>query len=129
MISRRKFLILAGASAIATMLPLQISAKTLKSESMRRWAMVADVEKCTRCVKEFIERTGNEEVKPPCVVACDRENNVPDFEEKAIDPQWIRIAKFKNKYGDEFYAPLLCNHCENPPCAQVCLTQATFKRS
>ncbi|MEM1578901.1 MAG: 4Fe-4S dicluster domain-containing protein [Archaeoglobaceae archaeon] len=128
MISRRKFLILAGASAIATMLPLQISAKSVKGEKSRRWGMIADIEKCTECMEELIRRSGNKEVKPPCVVACDRENNVPEFEEKSIDPQWIRIAKFRSKYGDEFYAPLLCNHCENPPCAQVCLTQATFKR-
>jgi len=115
------------------MLPLQISAKSIgggvRGETKRRWAMVADIETCTDCMKELKKKTGNEEVKPPCVIACDRENNVPDFEEKEIDPQWMRIARFKNKFGDEFYVPLLCNHCENPPCAQVCLTQATFKRS
>ncbi|TDA28648.1 MAG: 4Fe-4S dicluster domain-containing protein [Archaeoglobi archaeon] len=133
MISRRRFLVLVGASAAMAMLPLQISAKSIgseaKNEAKRRWAMVADIEKCTECMRELIKKTGNEEVKPPCVVACDRENNVPEFEEKEIDPQWMRIVKFKNKFGEEFYVPLLCNHCENPPCAQVCLTQATFKRS
>lgn len=25
--------------------------------------------------------------------------------------------------------PILCNHCEHPPCVQVCLTFASFKRS
>jgi len=80
-------------------------------------------------MEELIRKTGNPEIKPPCVLACDKENNVPEFEDKRIDPQWLRIAKFKAKYSSkEFFAPLLCNHCEHPPCEQVCLTKATFQR-
>jgi molybdopterin-containing oxidoreductase family iron-sulfur binding subunit len=94
--------------------------------------MVVDVDKCTECMEELIAETGNPNVKPPCVVACDIENNVPEFEDKLIDPQWMRIAMFRLKLdtveGEEFYMPLLCNHCEHPPCAQVCITKATFKR-
>lgn len=136
MISRRKFLILTGAATAAAILPTQISAQFAESpedvSSKRRWAMVVDVEKCTECMRELIEKTGNEEVKPPCVVACDKENNVPEFEDKRVDPQWMRIAKLKldkpSVNPEEFYVPLLCNHCEHPPCVQVCLTKASFKR-
>ena len=138
MMSRRKFLILTGAVAAGAILPAQISAETQFVETAeevrakRRWAMTVDVSKCTECVKELVAKTGNPEVKPPCVVACDRENNVPEFEDKRIDPQWMRIAKLKlNKPSvnpEEFYIPLLCNHCEHPPCVQVCLTQASFQR-
>ncbi len=136
MISRRKFLILTGAATAAAVLPTQISAQFAETpeevSSKRRWAMVVDVSKCTECMEELISRTGNEEVKPPCVMACDRENNVPEFEDKRVDPQWMRIAKLKLKKPsvnpEEFYIPLLCNHCEHPPCVQVCLTQASFKR-
>lgn len=138
MMSRRKFLLLTGAAAAGAFLIPQISAKTQFVESpeevkaKRRWAMAVDVEKCTECMEELIAKTGNPEVKPPCVVACDKENNVPEFEDKRIDPQWMRIVKLeldKPEIGPkEFYIPLLCNHCEHPPCVQVCLTQASFKR-
>ncbi len=133
--SRRKFLIIAGSAAVAAMLKSAAKTQFIESAkevaSKRRWAMAVDVEKCTECMEELIAKTGNPEVKPPCVVACDRENNVPEFEDKRIDPQWIRIVKMKLKDVEgarEFYLPLLCNHCENPPCVQVCLTQASFKR-
>ncbi len=125
MMSRRKFLLLTGAAAAGAFLTPQISAKTQFIESpeevkeKRRWAMAVDVEKCTECMEELIAKTGNPEVKPPCVVACDKENNVPEFEDKKVDPQWMRIAKLELDKPEvnpkEYYIPLLCNHCEHPP--------------
>ncbi|MET1124227.1 MAG: sulfate reduction electron transfer complex DsrMKJOP subunit DsrO [Archaeoglobaceae archaeon] len=132
MMSRRKFLIFVGASAASVAIPvssMQYSAREVSEK--RRWAMAVDIEKCTECMEEFIAKTGNTEVKPPCVVACDLENNVPEFEDKRIDPQWMRIAKIKKEgvaNPKEYYIPLLCNHCEHPPCVAVCLTLASFKR-
>ena len=86
--------------------------------------MFVDASKCTECVK----RVGLDK-KPPCVIACDRENNVPEFEDKLRDVQWIKIIGLKSEVtGEEIYMPLLCQHCEFPACAEVCLSKATFVR-
>jgi len=106
------------------------SIESEKDPDVPRWAMVVDVDKCTECMKDLIAKTGNPEVKPPCAVACDRENNVPEFEDPLRDPQWLKILELEPEMGgDSFYMPIMCNHCEDPPCAQVCLTKATFKRA
>ncbi len=131
MVSRRKFILIAGSAAAATLLNLKMPVSAKESgKSTKKWGMVIDVEKCTECMKEFIEKTGDEHVKPPCVVACDRENNVPDFKDKRIDPQWIRIFEVEKEglESEKFYMPVLCNHCDYPPCVQVCPTKASFKR-
>jgi tetrathionate reductase subunit B len=66
-----------------------------------------------------------------CVDACRQENNVAQFDDPRWDVHWIRKVKLKDKHDPE--APkktmlLLCNHCDRPPCAQVCPVQATYKR-
>ncbi|AEA47690.1 sulfate reduction electron transfer complex DsrMKJOP subunit DsrO [Archaeoglobus veneficus] len=137
MISRRRLLILAGSAAAATLTGINALAGEEKEEhvvdpNVPQWAMVVDIDKCTECMEELIEKTKEDwhEIKPPCVVACDTENNVPEFENKRIDPQWLKILKVRNELegSKELYVPLLCNHCRHPACAQVCLTKATFVR-
>jgi molybdopterin-containing oxidoreductase family iron-sulfur binding subunit len=66
-----------------------------------------------------------------CLEACRKENNVAHHGDKRWDVHWIRKVRLENKEGSD--APgksvvLLCNHCDQPPCAQVCPVQATYKR-
>lgn len=84
----------------------------------RRWGMVIDLNKC----------------RPDCTAcleACRHENNVAFHGDKRWDIHWIRKVRTESKTaGDdaEKSVILLCNHCDNPPCAQVCPVQATYKR-
>lgn len=84
----------------------------------RRWGMVIDLTKCRpECTA--------------CLDACRTENNVAFHGDGRYDIHWIRKAKLKS--DEDSLAPektmlLLCNHCDKPPCAQVCPVQATYKR-
>ena len=85
--------------------------------SGKRWGMVIDVRKCQDGCTE-------------CVDACRKENNVASHDDPSFDIHWIRKAKVSRKVenASEFSMPLLCNHCDDPPCALVCPVQATYKR-
>lgn len=123
---RREFLktasVLSG-TACTGGLPLlsgcsQTNARERSPLAGRKWGMVIDLTKCLPdCNK--------------CGAACRKENNVAYFGDERYDIHWIRQVSIKEKDNhDAVERPmlLLCNHCENPPCAQVCPVQATYKR-
>ncbi len=83
-----------------------------------KWGMLINLNKC-------------QDGCTACLDACRQENNVAMFGNENWDVHWIRKVKLENKIGGETSeksVPLLCNHCDNPPCAQVCPVQATYKR-
>lgn len=86
--------------------------------SGRKWGMVVDLNKCQAdCTA--------------CLDACRMENNVAFYGDDRWDIHWIRKVRLENQIGSETTEKsviLLCNHCENPPCAQVCPVRATYKR-
>jgi len=90
-------------------------AKT-KASSKTKWAMVVDLNKCTGCRK--------------CEEGCRDENNVPLYGDPRYDAYWLRVAEMKQEVpgAEERPIPLLCTHCDDPPCVHVCVTKASFVR-
>lgn len=87
---------------------------------MVRYGMVIDLDRCVGCAA--------------CAVACKAENSVtgstPEDYKKRRLMEWNRVVTvFKGKYPNVSASimPLICNHCEHPPCVKVCPVDATYK--
>ena len=81
-----------------------------------RWGLLIDANKCPSDCNA-------------CVSACSDEHG---WENNGLttDAQWIRKISLKDKQtGKENSLPLMCQHCEKPPCVDVCPTGASFKRA
>jgi len=82
-----------------------------------RWGMLIDTGKCASGCDD-------------CVTACNEENGLEGFGRPQTDAQWIRKVTLKDKQtGHVQTLPMLCQHCEHPPCVDVCPTGASFKRA
>lgn len=105
---RRKFLKI-GLGVLLSYLIAPIDKLLAYIPSRKKYGMLIDVSKCNGCCE--------------CVKGCAIENNLGIFKNRKIDNYWIRIAKMEGKN-----IPLLCNHCEDPPCVRVCPVKASFIR-
>jgi [DsrC]-trisulfide reductase subunit O len=82
-----------------------------------RWALLIDASKCAGGCNQ-------------CVTACQEENGWRDTGHPQTDAQWIRKLTVKNpRNGATFSLPMMCQHCAEPPCVDVCPTGASFKRA
>ena len=86
------------------------------ANSKVRWGMLIDSTKCASGCND-------------CVTACNTENGLSGGT-KTTDSQWIRKIEIKEvRTGKTQSLPVMCQHCAEPPCVDVCPTGASFKRA
>lgn len=123
-ISRRKFMgmgAVATGTAIAPGISLIELAQARSPEeavsTVQRWGMLINTSKCAEGCSS-------------CVDACHTENGVTSHDRPETDAQWIRIVEASDPHtGFKHNLPVMCQHCEEPPCVDVCPTGASFKRA
>jgi Fe-S-cluster-containing dehydrogenase component/anaerobic selenocysteine-containing dehydrogenase len=82
------------------------------------WSLSIDLNSCTGC--------GN------CIIACQAENNVPVIGQEEVRKRrimhWMRIDRYYSDPPENpkvYHQPVMCQHCDNAPCENVCPVAAT----
>lgn len=85
----------------------------------RRWGMLIDITKLT-------------DGGAAMVAACKQEHGWGNEEHSDVEQKshWARVVKVTDKLThNSFSLPVMCQHCEKPPCVDVCPTGASMRRA
>ena len=82
------------------------------------WGMAVDLSSCIGCSN--------------CAIACQAENNIQVIGKEQVRNRrimhWIRIDRYFSNDAenpDVYHQPVMCQHCDNAPCENVCPVSAT----
>ncbi|MBN1985856.1 MAG: 4Fe-4S dicluster domain-containing protein, partial [Prolixibacteraceae bacterium] len=82
------------------------------------WGMAVDLSSCIGC--------GN------CAISCQAENNIQVIGKEQVRNRrimhWIRVDRYFSNDAENpevYHQPVMCQHCDNAPCENVCPVSAT----
>ncbi len=121
---RRQFLGTASAMFAGITIAPGVLLQTAKARSVdepvtdkQRWGLLIDTNRCKPGCTD-------------CIDACNKEHGLRQIHGPDTDAQWIRKVSLKHKKtGQRLNMPIMCQHCAEPPCVDVCPTGASFKRA